>query len=157
MGQDESVEPAALDYATNRRVRQPRRRETLLLMLGVSILCAFPAMLVIPGLLTPSDRNYSVDLTKANMGGLTSPLELFRQAMGRYPRNLKELYETPANTVEARKWTGPYIEGPDRLKDAWGYTFCYVAPGVRNFQAYDLWSIGRDGLSGTSDDICNWR
>ena len=89
------------------------------------------------------------------MASLTGPLEIFYQAMGRYPTELKELYDKPAGEAEAGKWAGPYLDSPYKLKDAWGREFRYRSPGAHNSQ-YDLWSMGKDGQDGTEDDIHNW-
>jgi general secretion pathway protein G len=156
MERDRPAEPIMLNYAS---VRTKAALSLIATILRTSV--ALIVLLLIAAFVVPTSghrgRSAWVGLTKANMGYLTSPLELFRQAMGRYPRDLKELHEMPANEAEARRWAGPYIDNPDKLKDAWGRSFRYRAPGVKNPTTYDLWSTGKDGVSGTSDDICNWR
>ena len=56
----------------------------------------------------------------------------------------------------------PYLEGYDNgyFQDAWKRPFMYRCDGIapqKNLQAYDLWSLGRDGNDGTDDDITNWK
>ena len=140
-----------------KRVRSRRRGFTLLeVLLVVGILALLAAFVVPTFLKTQEDANNK--LTKANMGGLTSPLLLFHQALGRYPKELKELFEKPEDEDEAAKWAGPYIDSPTKLKDAWGREFQYLGndEAKANEGRYDLWSMGKDGQDGTEDDIKNW-
>jgi general secretion pathway protein G len=94
-------------------------------------------------------------LASANMRGLTSPLELYRLKLGAYPTSLDDLYQLPRGITQ-EAWGGPYLDGADKLKDVWGRPLRYKAPGVKNPKWYDLWSAGKDGVSGTKDDIKNW-
>jgi general secretion pathway protein G len=141
-----------------KRVRSRRRGFTLLEVLLVVGILALLAAFVVPTFLSTSE-DANKKLTAANMGGLTSPLELFHQALGRYPKELKELYEKPEDENEAKKWTGPYIDSPDKLKDAYGNEFKYLGneEAKANQGKYDLWSTGKDGQDGTEDDITNWK
>lgn len=43
------------------------------------------------------------------------------------------------------------------LKDPWNHEFQYRSPAEHSAFAYDLWSSGPDGVSGTPDDIGNWK
>lgn len=141
-----------------KRVRSRRGGFTLLEVLLVVGILALLAAFVVPTFLGTQDRA-NIDLTKANLGNLTSPLELFHQALGRYPKELKELYEKPEDEAEAAKWAGPYIDSPDKLKDAWGREFQYLGndEAKANQGRFDLWSLGKDGEDGTDDDIRNWQ
>ncbi len=141
-----------------KKARSRRRGFTLLeVLLVVGILALLAAFVVPQFLKTQEDAN--VKLTRGNMGGLTSPLELFHQALGRYPEELKELFEKPEDEDEASKWTGPYIDDPTKLKDAWGRELQYLGndEAKANEGRYDLWSLGKDGEDGTDDDIKNWQ
>jgi general secretion pathway protein G len=140
-----------------KRVRSRRGGFTLLEVLLVVGILALLAAFVVPTFIKTQEDAY-VKTTKANMGGLTSPLELFHQALGRYPQELKELFEKPDDEEEASKWTGPYIDDLTKLKDAWGHEFQYLGneDAKANEGRYDLWSMGKDGEDGTDDDITNW-
>ncbi len=67
-----------------------------------------------------------------------------------------------ADISEAKR--GPYIEFAaaevDRKRglvlDRWGQPIHYLCPGMHNNGGFDVWSIGRDGIDGTSDDIGNF-
>lgn len=140
-----------------KRVRSRRRGFTLLEVLLVVGILALLAAFVVPAL-TGAGKKAKRDLTVSNMGNLKTPLELFNQAVGRYPKELKELSTAPDDEEEAKKWTGPYITNPDNLKDAWGHEFQYLGndEAKANEGSYDLWSMGEDGQDGTDDDLKNW-
>ncbi len=89
-------------------------------------------------------------------GPLATQLELYKQHVGHYPKNLDELFTEPEDERDAIKWGGPYIEGLDTLEDEWGNALQYTAPGVHKKNGYDLWSVGPDGEDGTGDDLTNW-
>jgi general secretion pathway protein G len=92
-------------------------------------------------------------------GPLATSLELFRLQVGRYPNELKELYEKPEDEEAAGKWAGPYIKDAESLEDPWGNTYQYTGGDEEpefNSGRYDLWSMGPDGESNTDDDIGNW-
>ena len=42
------------------------------------------------------------------------------------------------------------------LLDPYGNEYNYVQPGVHNPDGYDLFSAGKDRLTGTGDDLGNW-
>jgi type II secretion system protein G len=89
-------------------------------------------------------------------GPIRHILEFYRQDVGRYPREhegLSVLLQRPANEEEARRWKGPYLESEASLKDPWGREFRYEFPSPADPNTYELWSVGPDGMNGTSDDI----
>jgi type II secretion system protein G len=90
-------------------------------------------------------------------GSLPAAIELFKNAVGRYPTELKQLVDRPEEEQAAEKWTGPYIKGSAALKDPWGHPLMYLAPAKHNKDGYDLWSVGPDGQDGTEDDVTNWK
>jgi general secretion pathway protein G len=134
---------------------------TLLEVLLVVGIIALLAAFVVPSFLNTEQRA-RVDTAKAMVksgGTLATQIELFRQAMGRYPNELKELYEKPEDDEEADKWTGPYITNLDSLKDPWDNELQYKGGDEEpefNPGRYDLWSIGPDEEDSTDDDIGNW-
>ncbi|UCG15556.1 MAG: type II secretion system protein GspG [Phycisphaerales bacterium] len=80
----------------------------------------------------------------------------YREQIGRYPRELREIVAPDETSGESGGWRGPYLNNPDLLRDPWGQVYQYAVPGDHNPQDYDLWSIGADGVNGTTDDIGNW-
>lgn len=92
--------------------------------------------------------------------GLSGALDRYQLDMRRFPTSdegLRALFDRPSDEEEAKKWNGPYVQDPDKLKDAWGREFKYEAPGQYNTTRYDLSSAGPDGQHGTADDIINWK
>ena len=89
-------------------------------------------------------------------GTLSQAIEGFRFDTGQWPEELKDLVEMPGDSYIADKWTTPYLKHASGIADPWGNAYAYACPGHQNPEAYDLWSLGEDGISGTADDITNW-
>ena len=83
-------------------------------------------------------------------------IDRFRVRLGRYPRNLDELLRKPDGLAAGQHWDGPYVNNPRLLTDPWSQQYRYKSSGEHNTATYDLWSIGADGIDGSSDDIGNW-
>jgi general secretion pathway protein G len=151
----ERDEPSALNYASRRT--RPARRIVPQVLGGLITLAALSGLAALS--IRPGIGGYGIDgerkFTMARVDEFASVLELYRLHLGAYPASLDDLSRLPAGTT-AKTWQGPYIDNTDRLKDAWGRPLRYRFPGIKNVGAYDLWSIGLDGVSGTKDDICNW-
>ncbi|MDI1308940.1 MAG: type II secretion system major pseudopilin GspG [Methylotenera sp.] len=98
-----------------------------------------------------------VKTAKAQIDALGKALDQYRLDAGHYPSSengLAALILAPANEP---KWHGPYLQKklPD---DPWGKPYQYKMPGEHG--EYDLWSFGRDGVSGGTDeaaDVVNWE
>ena|SRR5258708_2053633 len=90
---------------------------------------------------------------------LKTSLVRYRIDLGDYPstaEGMQALLAAPAGKAE--RWHGPYIDAPGgRVPvDPWGEPYQYRYPGVKNKEAYDLFSKGPDKTEGTEDDIGNW-
>ena len=46
---------------------------------------------------------------------------------------------------------------PEMPKDPWDHEYNYAQPGQKNASGFDVWSNGKDGQSGSDDDIGNWK
>jgi type II secretion system protein G len=88
-------------------------------------------------------------------GLLAMHIDYFRRQTGRYPHDLAEV-ATPPQPSANSKWRGPFLNNPALMEDPWGRRYLYETPGTHNPASYDLWSMGADGISGTSDDVGNW-
>lgn len=77
---------------------------------------------------------------------------MYRLDVGKYPsadRGLQALLIPPTD-APISKWQGPYLE-TEVLLDPWYNAYEYrLTPGGESFVVF---SIGRDGLLGTKDDI----
>jgi len=88
---------------------------------------------------------------------LTTALQLYKSDTGSYPtaaQGLKALVEEPDNVAN---WHGPYLADANALRDQWNMAYQYAFPAHHHaIGQYDIWSMGPDQKSGTSDDIGNW-
>jgi len=161
---DPTPEPVeVLDYARKRQSwyslpRWPRIAILAAVILGLAIvLVPREIRLVITrlGLSTPAAK---VALTTAAVGPyspLSQACDLFQINTGRTPASLNDLVTRPANPAVASGWKGPYLRGPAGLTDPWGRPYRYRVPSTRKEKAFDLWSLGPDGINGSADDILN--
>ena len=70
-----------------------------------------------------------------------------------------QLYEArnmrpPTTDPLPEKWTALMEEVP---KDPWGMEYKYRYPAQKSKKPYDVYSLGKDGVEGTEDDIGNWK
>ena len=96
----------------------------------------------------------------ADIESLGNALEQFYLHCGRYPladEGLNALRMKP-ESEDLSNWNGPYIKKAVP-QDPWNQEYQYLAPGERNPDSYDLFSLGKDGREGgtESDDIVNWE
>lgn len=143
---------------------------TLLEILIVVGIIALLAAFVVPNLMGASEKakeGLARSAVDSSNGPIATALNLYKVAMGSYPRELKELSEKPDND-EQHKWSGPYVD-INKLKDPWGEEYQYRFPSQHQNESsanhayltqeadkYDLWSKGPDRQDGTDDDITNW-
>jgi general secretion pathway protein G len=101
---------------------------------------------------------HDIRSAKTQVGLFQTPLEGYFLNVGKYPsteQGLEALMTRPKDLPPSVKWDGPYLAKGIPL-DRWGRPYHYLSPGKHNPDKYDLWSSGRDGVSGTADDIGNW-
>lgn len=90
-----------------------------------------------------------VKTARAQIGAIGKALDLYRLDTGHYPSQdigLNGLNVAPPNES---KWHGPYLEKSIPL-DPWGQAYVYQIPGEKN--EYDLFSYGKDGKPGGTDE-----
>jgi len=103
----------------------------------------------------------------AKAAAAKSQIEIFALALDSY-RIDNDAYPTTAQglavlrtkpgATDAPRWRGPYLR-KDLPLDPWGRPYIYVAPGLVNPTSYDLYTLGRDGKTGGTDedaDITSW-
>ena len=151
---------SALGFALS--VSALRKRPRALAIVGISLatagLMATAAALTGPRINTPSPAA-RVMLTRASIGPngpIARALKFYKHDVGTFPDDLAVLCVRPSNAAQASKWLGPYLEDVQGLRDPWGRPYRYTYVGVHNKDAFDLWSVGADGIDGTADDIANW-
>ena len=92
-------------------------------------------------------------------GSLKSALEIFKKDCGRYPTTQEGwgiLLSAPTNG-SLTNWHGPYLdENFGAPIDPWDRPYVYRYPAVHSTNAYDVSSLGPDGVEDSPDDIGNW-
>lgn len=157
---DPTREPVeVLDYARKRQSWYSRPRRTRIAIL-TSIVVGLGIVFVLKERYDTSRhlRMSRVVLTRVSVGSnapLTQACSLFRVNTGRHPASLSELITRPTDPAVAPNWRGPYLRGPAGLSDPWGRPYQYRVPSTRKKKAFDLWSLGPDGINGSADDILN--
>lgn len=85
---------------------------------------------------------------KAQIEMLATAVDTFRLDMRRYPKELEELVQNPADD---KNWDGPYLKKNDLPVDPWDNPYVYKCPGDEN-RDYDIVSYGADGQPGGEDE-----
>ena len=106
------------------------------------------------------------NLGDANIVAARTQIETFAVALDAY-RLDTGIYPTTAQGLTALRsrpdssalgWRGPYLR-KSIPGDPWHRPYVYFAPGIKNPDSYDLYTLGRDGaLGGEGDnaDITSW-
>jgi general secretion pathway protein G len=122
---------------------------TLIELMIVVIIIAALAAMVAPSLINRSDEAKD-KIAQGDLSSLDTALKLYRLDTGSYPSS-----DAGLDVLMATSGKGPYLER--KPLDPWGRKYQYRCPGVHRTTSYDLFSTGRDGKSGTPDDIKNWE
>jgi general secretion pathway protein G len=143
------------------RRRPPRARAgfTLIEMLVVIAIIATLAALVGPTVFR-SVGDSKVSAAKSQVDLYALALNSYRLDTDGFPtteQGLAALREAPPADA-TRNWRGPYLTKVVS-PDPWGRPYVYVSPGRANPQSFDLYTLGRDGKPGGTDedaDITSW-
>lgn len=136
----------------------PNGREagfTLLEMLVVLGIIAMLATFVGPQLVGYMGRART-DTAKAQIGAISTAVELYSLDMGGYPhpqQGLAALVSAPAGNA---RWRGPYLKNDRGLVDPWGRPYLYRVPGRSG--PFEISTLGRDnavGGTGEDQDVAN--
>lgn len=134
---------------------------TLIELLVVIAIIAALAAVVAPSLFgNVGEARRSAAKSQMEIFGLA--LDSYRLDNDHYPttdQSLMALRIVPPTGTAPRNWRGPYLR-QDIPLDPWGRPYVYVAPGLANPTAYDLYTLGRDGQiggSGEDADITSWN
>jgi general secretion pathway protein G len=128
---------------------------TLLELLVVMVILGLLVGYVAPRYFSQVGKS-EIKATQAQIAAFEKALDTYRLDVGRYPsteQGLPALVTRPQNEA---KWNGPYLQKAVPL-DPWGKPYQYKSPGEHG--EYDLFSFGKDGQLGGSDeaaDITNW-
>ena len=135
---------------TRRSVRRAARRGMTLIEIFVVV--AILGMLATAVTVAVLDQFEDAKNERARMdlAAITQGLSAYYIKMGKYPTTgdgLSSLVNPPKGAPQLRELP----------KDPWDNEYNYAQPGTRNARGFDLWSSGRDGQSGTDDDVGNWK
>lgn len=128
---------------------------TLLELLVVMLIIGLLAGIVGPKYFSQLGKS-EAKAARAQIDSIGKALELYRLDTGRYPsteQGLKALIDRPGDEP---RWDGPYLK-KGLPPDPWGRPYVYRAPGEHG--DFDLYSLGKDGQLGGSDeaaDITSW-
>ena len=121
----------------------------------VVIIIAVLATMIVPRFLGRVGQSKQA-VAKINIAEIEKAIEIFSYDYERWPVNLDELVNRPADIDEA-KWNPPTIKAK-YLLDPWKRQFIYRQPGEHGI--YDIYTLGKDGQEGGEDedaDIGNWE
>lgn len=148
------------DRRARRDTRRPRAGFTLIELIVVVAIIATLAAVIAPAIF----RNVGDSKSAA----ARSQVELFAMALASYrldndvfpstQQGLEALRTQPTAGDLPRRWRGPYLSKV-LAPDPWGRAWIYVSPGRANPQSFDLYSLGRDGRLGGTDedaDVTSW-
>jgi general secretion pathway protein G len=138
----------------SRRLLRSKAGFTLIeLMLVVIIIGALVAM-VLPRLSGRTEQA-RIQAGQADIrSNIATALKLYELDNGSFPSTSEGLNALSVKPGDSRNWNGPYLE--KKPIDPWGREYKYESPGGHRTQDYDLYSTGKDGQSGTADDLTNW-
>ena len=90
-----------------------------------------------------------VKAARTQLEALAKSLDQYRLDTGRYPTTEQGLVALNARPGNEPKWDGPYLSKA-LPNDPWGRPYQYRSPGEQG--EFDLFSFGRDGQPGGTDD-----
>lgn len=128
---------------------------TLLELLVVMLIIGLLAGYVAPRYFAQIGKS-EVKATRAQIDSLEKALDQYRLDTGHYPSTEQGLNALNAQPGDESKWQGPYLKKAVPA-DPWGHAYQYKSPGEHG--EFDLFSFGKDGQPGGSDeaaDITNW-
>ncbi len=133
--------------ARQHKIRLPQHGFTLIEVMVVVAILAILATVVVTNI-SGEPGKARVAKAKQDIRAIESALELYKLDNFNYPttdQGLQALVEPPATDPPAANWKdGGYLK---RLpKDPWQREYLFLSPG--EYGAVDIYTLGRDGVSG---------
>jgi len=149
-----TLETASVSIAAQR----PRRAGfTLIEIMAVVVIMGMLMATLAVGISGQIDKA-RISTTRTKIVRIEQALTFYQMDNARFPtsdQGLDALANKSSPPPVPRSFTpGGYIK-LEGLVDPWGQPFQYRIPGSNNPHAFDLWSVGPDGVEG-GDDIANW-
>lgn len=133
--------------------RKPRRNDeagfTLVELLVVLVILVLLASIIGPRVIGYLGASRT-KTAKVQIESLVTSLELFHIDVGRYPATAEGLNALVKPPTKLASWSGPYITKGNIPPDPWGRPYRYQSPGKKG--AFDLYTMGRDGKEGGTDE-----
>jgi general secretion pathway protein G len=129
---------------------QARSAFTLIELLLVMVILAILAAVVVPRF-TGLSEQANIKAAKTQISNFKTALSEYEIDNGGFPtgeQGLAALITNPGNLPNWKK----YMDVDKVPQDPWGHDYVYRSPGT-NGKDYDLFSVGKDGQEGTSDDV----
>ncbi len=79
--------------------------------------------------------------TREKLSKIEAQLAAYKEKVGAFPGDLKELVEGPKDESLRKSWTEALVTEAD-LVDAWGQPFVYTVATVEGSAPYELYSVG---------------
>lgn len=135
-----------------------RRGFTLVEIMLVVIILGVLVAMVVPNLAGRGEQARRSAALADIESNLATALDLYEFDNGRYPtteQGLAALLVVPTSSPVPTNWNGPYLKKRKLPRDPWGNEYRYACPGIKNTDAYDLFSLGSDSVE-SKDDVANW-
>ncbi len=135
-----------------------RKGFTLIELMIVVVIIVALASMVVPRLSGRTEQAKKAVAKADRSSNISMALRLYELDNGSFPtteQGLAALASSPSSAPVPNNWNGPYLETIPT--DPWGNPYKYKCPGTNNKTTYDLYSVGKDGLEDTDDDIKNWK
>jgi general secretion pathway protein G len=146
-----------------RKNRKPAVRPgfTLIELLVVIAIIATLASVIAPSIFSNVGESRR-SAAKSQIQILSLALDSYRldnDALPTTDQGLDALRNMPAVGTGTMNWKGPYVRQliPN---DPWGRPYVYLSPGIVNPNAYDLYTLGKDGRpggTGEDSDVTSWN
>jgi general secretion pathway protein G len=140
--------------------RRFRRGFTLIELLVVIAIIATLAALVAPSVFR-NVGDAKINAARSQIDMFVLALNAYRLDNDEFPtsdQGLAALRTLPTSGIIPRNWRGPYLSKVV-APDPWGRAYVYFGPGRANTNAFDLYSLGRDGQlggEGEDADLTSW-
>ncbi|MCW8917622.1 MAG: type II secretion system major pseudopilin GspG [Gammaproteobacteria bacterium] len=130
---------------------------TLIEMLVVLVIIGLLAGLVGPRLFGQADSS-RIKAAEVQVKMLRGALLTLQLDFGRFPANeegLRLLVKPPADSAQAARWKGPYLDEPSVPLDPWSNPYQYSVSNnaAQPFYLYSLGADGQPGGEGNAADI----
>jgi general secretion pathway protein G len=139
----------------NQTCRRPTGFTLIELLLVLAILVVLASMVVT--MFSGTQDKALKDAAKGQVGIFKTAVNMFKFHTRNFPEDLNGLITKPSDESIGERWAGPYLDAGKVPLDPWDHEYRFVAPGKRNAESFDIWSVGPDGQDGTDDDIGNWE